>query len=60
MIEQREETRQWTGDGSANLNPIDVTDLLRDGADSSKVMAKALLSVTLVTLEPAAFGGEQQ
>ena len=31
MIEQREEARQWPADGSAKLNPIDVTDSLRDG-----------------------------
>ena len=50
MIEQREETRQWPADGSAELNPIDVTDLLRDGEGRAKVTKMAPHRVTLVNL----------
>ena len=51
MIEQREETRQWPADGSAKQNPIDVADLLRDGANLLKSREMTTFSVTLVNLK---------
>jgi len=40
MIEQREEPRQRSADGSAKQGPIDVTDLFRDGAAPGAELAK--------------------